>query len=77
MKTTSTKSLLSVLANFDAQLLSVLTDDLRQQNQKMKAKFIHMATRSYDSELLAIMKADIQNIKNAVGNVQNKLAQVG
>ncbi len=75
MKTTSATNLKSLLANFDVQLLSVLKDDLRQQKQKMKAKFVHMATRSYDSELLAIMKADISKIKDAMNNSQNSLAQ--
>ncbi len=74
MKTTTTTNLKSLLANFDAQLLSVLTADLREQNQKMRAKLIHMTTRSYDSELLAIIKADI---KNAMGNSQNSLANAG
>lgn len=74
MKTTTTTNLKSLLANFDAQLLAELKSDLMQQNQKMKAKLIQMATRSYDSELLAIIKADI---KNVMDNSQKSLANAG
>jgi hypothetical protein len=77
MKATSTQNVKNLLANFDMQLLAILKDDLRQQNQKMKATLINMATRTYDNELLAIIKADINKMKKTMGNTQDTLAQAG
>lgn len=73
MKTTSILNTKNLTANFDKQLLSILKDDLRQQNQKIKATLINLATRTYDSELLAIIKSDISKIKQSMGS----LAQAG
>ena len=75
METKSTKNLKTLIAMFDTQLLTVLKDDLSRQNRKMKAKFIHLATRSYDSELLSIIKADLNKIKGAVVTIDNNLVQ--
>lgn len=77
MKTASTQTIKKLTSNFDTQLLSLLKDDLRQQNQKMKAKLINMATKTYDNELLAIIKSDIQKMKQAMGTSTNALAQAG
>ncbi len=77
MKTTETKNTKNLTANFDTQLLTILKDDLRQQNQKIKATLINMATRTYDSELLAIIKEDINKVRQAMGNSSNTFAQAG
>ncbi|RKD16278.1 hypothetical protein BCY91_05245 [Pelobium manganitolerans] len=74
MKATNT-NIKNLLSGFDMQLLAILKDDLRQQNQKMKTKLINMATRSYDKELLAIIKADINKMKKAMGANEGNLAQ--
>ncbi|HEX7367521.1 MAG TPA: hypothetical protein VF273_10520 [Pelobium sp.] len=77
MKASSTQNNRNLLANFDSQLLNILKQDLREQKLKMKAKFIHMATRTYDNELLAIINADIAKMRGILGNAQNNLAQAG
>lgn len=77
MKTASTLNTKNLTANFDNQLLTILKDDLRQQNQKIKATLINMATRTYDSELLAIIKSDINKMKQSIGISGNSLAQAG
>lgn len=77
MKTTSTTNIKNLLTAFDAQLLNLLKEDLRQQNQKVKTRLINMATRSYDHELLGIIKDDIANLRNARSRQENKLAQAG
>ena len=75
MKAASTQNIKNLLANFDSQLLSILKDDLRKQNQKVTATLINMATRTYDNELLAIIKADIDKIKASINSSQNSLAK--
>ncbi|WP_017258564.1 hypothetical protein [Pedobacter arcticus] len=77
MKTTSTQNIKNLLSNFDMQLVNILKEDLRRQQQKVNTTLINMATRTYDNQLLAIVKADIQKLKQAINNTQNDLAQAG
>lgn len=77
MKSTSTSIATNLLSNFDRQLLAILKADIRNQNQKVKATLINMATRTYDSELLSIIKADISKIKGVLSGANNSLANVG
>lgn len=77
MKASSTQHIKNLLSNFDSQLVNILKEDLREQRLKMKAKFVHMATRTYDNELLAIIKADVAKMKEVLDNRPNKLAQAG
>lgn len=77
MKATSTQNIKNLLSNFDMQLVNILTEDLRKQQQKVNTTLINMATRTYDHQLLAIVKADIQKLKQAISNPQDDLAKAG
>lgn len=77
MKTTTAKNIKSLISNFDMQLVNILKDDLRQQQQKVNNKLINIATKAYDSELLAIVKADMLRLKQALNNNQGSLAKAG
>ncbi len=77
MKSTSTHTIKNLLSNFDMQLVNILKEDLRRQQQKINAMLINMATKTYDNELLAIIRADINKIKQTVGHSQNGLANAG
>ncbi|MFC5284707.1 hypothetical protein [Pedobacter alpinus] len=75
--TTATQQIKSLISNFDNQLLSIIKQDLQEQNLKVKTKLVNMATHNYDLELLAIIKSDINTIKSHFNNTQIDFAKAG
>lgn len=74
MTTASTENTKNLLLNFDMQLVNILKEDMCQQHQKINATLVNMATRTYDSELLAIINSDISKMKQII-SAPNTLAQ--
>ncbi|HET8829212.1 MAG TPA: hypothetical protein VFM79_07705 [Pelobium sp.] len=75
MKTSLTENTRNLLLNFDTQLVNILKEDMRQQHQKIKATLVNMATRAYDSELLAIINSDISKMRQIISDPKSTLAQ--
>lgn len=71
MKLNSTK----ITGNCDLELLNILKNDIQEQHHKMKSKFIHLATKVYDNELLNIIKSDLTFIKSQFSNSNQILSE--
>lgn len=68
-------NIINQLAKIDLELLNILKSDIKKQSLMVTGKLLNMATITYDSELLDIIKKDVELFKAKLCTQQNSLAK--